>query len=223
MKAYKTLLADAADEYVVQKSRFIGRAAPVETEEAALAFLDSVRREHKTASHNCYAYIIGQNAGVMRYNDDGEPGGTAGLPMMEVLRARGVVNCAARWSRAVFRRHPFGCRRADARVQPHLRACAERRRGVRMAPAVRWRVQIAYPQWDRVQHALKSLPVRAEAPAYGAEVEFSLLCRGRTRRRYGRSSAASPTAARRAFRRKNCTPRGKRRGGKGVTRWTCSI
>ncbi len=176
MKAYKTLLADAADEYVVQKSRFIGRAAPVETEEAALAFLDSVRREHKTASHNCYAYIIGQNAGVMRYNDDGEPGGTAGLPMMEVLRARGVVNCAA-----VVTRY-FGGILLGAggltRAYSHTCALALNAAGVcEMAPAVRWRVQIAYPQWDRVQHALKSLPVRAEAPAYGAEVEFSLLCR----------------------------------------------
>lgn len=176
MKAYKTLLADAEDEVVVQKSRFIGRAAPVETEEAALAFLDSVRREHKAASHHCYAYIIGRNAGVMRYNDDGEPGGTAGLPMMEVLKARGVVNCAV-----VVTRY-FGGILLGAggltRAYSHTCALAISAAGVcEMAPAVRWRLQIAYPQWDRVQYALKGLPVRVEAPTYAAEVELSLLCR----------------------------------------------
>ena len=94
MKPYKTLLKEAAEEYSIQKSRFIGRAAPVTTVEEALRFLEQVRSEHRTATHNCYAYILGQNAGIMRYSDDGEPGGTAGLPMMEVLKARGVVNCA---------------------------------------------------------------------------------------------------------------------------------
>ena len=90
---YKTLRQSASDEVIINKSRFIGYACPCETEEEALAFLQSIRTKHKDATHNCYAYVIGQNAGIMRYNDDGEPGGTAGLPMMEVLKAQGVVNC----------------------------------------------------------------------------------------------------------------------------------
>ena len=65
----------------------------IETEEEALAFLARIRQKHKDATHNCYAYIIGLNSGIMRYSDDGEPGGTAGLPMMSVLQQRGVVNC----------------------------------------------------------------------------------------------------------------------------------
>ena len=68
---YKTLRQAASDEFIVQKSRFIGYAAPCESEEAALAFLRSIRERHKDASHNCYAYIIGENAGIMRYTDDG--------------------------------------------------------------------------------------------------------------------------------------------------------
>ncbi len=66
MKAYKTLLKEAHDEVVINKSRLIGYAAPVKTVEEALAFLDRIRTKHKDATHNCYAYIIGQNAGVMR-------------------------------------------------------------------------------------------------------------------------------------------------------------
>ena len=94
MNGYKTLLQEANDEYIVNKSRFIGSAAPVETPEQALAFLDKIRQQYKDATHNCYAYIIGKNAGIMRYSDDGEPGGTAGMPIIEVMKARGVVNCA---------------------------------------------------------------------------------------------------------------------------------
>ena len=93
MNPYRTLRQFASDEFIINKSRFIGYAAPCETEAEALAFLQSIRTKHKDATHNCYAYIIGQNAGIMRYSDDGEPGGTAGLPMMEVLKHQGVVNC----------------------------------------------------------------------------------------------------------------------------------
>ena len=90
---YKTLRLSSSDEFVINKSRFIGYACPCETEEEALAFLNEIRTKHKDATHNCYAYVIGRNAGIMRYSDDGEPGGTAGMPIMEVLKAQGVVNC----------------------------------------------------------------------------------------------------------------------------------
>ena len=93
MTSYKTTRQRAQDEFIVNKSRFIGYACPCETEEEALAFLKEIREKHRDATHNCYAYAIGANAGIMRYSDDGEPGGTAGLPMMEVLKSRGVVNC----------------------------------------------------------------------------------------------------------------------------------
>ena len=89
---YKTLMKRASDSFIVNKSRFIGHGAPVESEEEALGFLAEMRREYQDASHNCYAYIIGTNMGIMRYNDDGEPGGTAGMPIIEVMKARGVTN-----------------------------------------------------------------------------------------------------------------------------------
>ena len=94
LKPYKTLLRDAQDEFIVNKSRFIGHGRPCETEEEALAFLAEMRAKYKDATHNCYAYIIGPNMGVMRYSDDGEPGGTAGMPIIEVMKARGVTNAA---------------------------------------------------------------------------------------------------------------------------------
>ena len=90
---YKTLASSAQDEFTVQKSRFIGYAAPVDTQEAALDFIRQIKEKHRDASHHCYAYVIGRNAGVMRYQDDGEPSGTAGQPIMEVLKQQGLVNC----------------------------------------------------------------------------------------------------------------------------------
>ena len=92
--SYKTLRTENSAEFIINKSRFIGYGCPCQTEEEALAFLARIRQKHKDATHNCYAYIIGLNSGIMRYSDDGEPGGTAGMPIIEVMKARGVVNCA---------------------------------------------------------------------------------------------------------------------------------
>ena len=76
-REYKTLASSSCDELTVQKSRFIGYAAPVKSQEEALEYVKLVKDKHRDASHHCYAYIIGQNAGIMRYQDDGEPSGTA--------------------------------------------------------------------------------------------------------------------------------------------------
>ena len=92
MKPYKTILRRDEDEFIINKSRFIGHAAPCTSEQQALDFIAEMRAKYKDASHNCYAYVIGRNKGIMRYSDDGEPGGTAGLPMMEVLKNRDVTD-----------------------------------------------------------------------------------------------------------------------------------
>ena len=91
-ESYRTVLQRGSDEFIIHKSRFIGHGAPVRSEEEALDFLADVRRTHKDASHNCYAYIVGRNAGIARYSDDGEPSGTAGAPIIEVIKAQGVVD-----------------------------------------------------------------------------------------------------------------------------------
>ena len=89
---YLTLARAASSEHVVQKSRFIAAAVPAASEEEALSHLKAQRAAYKAASHYCYAYIIGENAGIMRYQDDGEPSGTAGIPILEALRKNNVVN-----------------------------------------------------------------------------------------------------------------------------------
>ena len=78
------------DEFTEKKSRFIGRAWPVETEEEALARIQEMKKQHYDATHNCWAYII--KDGAVRFSDDGEPGGTAGMPMLQVLQREGLYN-----------------------------------------------------------------------------------------------------------------------------------
>ena len=78
------------DEFVEKKSRFIGRVWLVETEEGALARIQEMKKQHYDATHNCWAYVI--RDGAMRFSDDGEPGGTAGNPMMQVLQKEELYN-----------------------------------------------------------------------------------------------------------------------------------
>ena len=78
------------DEFVEKRSRFIGRVWCVETEEEALAHIQEMKRKHYDATHNCWAYVI--KDGPMRFSDDGEPGGTAGNPMMQVLQRENLYN-----------------------------------------------------------------------------------------------------------------------------------
>lgn len=91
MKPYKSVKQCSEAEYTVNRSRFIGRCFPVDSEEAALCLLGDIRKKHWDATHNCFAYRIGENAAA-RFSDDGEPGDTAGKPIMDVLTGRGLTN-----------------------------------------------------------------------------------------------------------------------------------
>lgn len=88
---YKTIARACEARFIEKKSEFIGYLCPVETEEQALAFIERIRAMHRKATHNCYAYILREN-NAARHSDDGEPGGTAGVPIYEVLRKEGLVD-----------------------------------------------------------------------------------------------------------------------------------
>ena len=172
--AYKTLLKEGSWEFTVRKSRFIGTGAPCRTEEEALAFLSRVREKYKDATHNCYAYVIGENAGIMRYSDDGEPGGTAGLPIIGVIRALKLVNCAVVVTRyfggillgagGLARAYTQGCKGA-------LQAAEI----VTMEKTVRMLAEVDYSAWQRLQYALSRERCIAENTEYGATVVVTLL------------------------------------------------
>ncbi|GAB2670597.1 YigZ family protein [Paenibacillus thermoaerophilus] len=89
---YRTVSREASDEIVIKKSRFIGFAGPAATEEEAAAFIERIKKEHWSATHNCSAYVVGPRGEYQRSSDDGEPSGTAGRPILEVIKHRGLTN-----------------------------------------------------------------------------------------------------------------------------------
>lgn len=91
LKEYRTLGKEASAEMIEKKSRFIGYACPVKEEEEALAFIKAIRKKHADATHNVYAYLL-REKNIMRYSDDGEPKGTAGVPVFEVIRKSGICD-----------------------------------------------------------------------------------------------------------------------------------
>lgn len=89
----RIVLEEGCGEIVEKKSRFIAHIYCIRNEEEALERIEAVRKQYWDARHNCYAYITGENSGVQRYSDDGEPGGTAGKPMLEVLLGENLTDC----------------------------------------------------------------------------------------------------------------------------------
>ena len=99
-RRYLTLASPASAELEVKRSRFVCDVAPVPSEEDARAFVESVRSATRDARHHCTAFVLGPDGGTQRSNDDGEPSGTAGAPMLDVLRGQGLTDVVAvvtRW------------------------------------------------------------------------------------------------------------------------------
>lgn len=89
---YKTIKTDGLGETEIKKSRFLCHLKRVTSEEEAKAFIQGIKKEHWKANHNCSAYLIGEHSEIQRSSDDGEPSGTAGVPMLEVLKKNDLIN-----------------------------------------------------------------------------------------------------------------------------------
>ncbi|MBY9080933.1 YigZ family protein [Paenibacillus sp. HN-1] len=94
LEEYRTVRTSGSKEVVIRKSRFIGHVMPVESEEEAVMFIEDIKKKHWNATHNCSAYMIGERDEIQKQSDDGEPSGTAGKPILEVIRNQGVKNVA---------------------------------------------------------------------------------------------------------------------------------
>ena len=92
LPAYRTIKQLGETQLEINKSLFIAHACPAATEEAAMAFINDIKKRHKEANHNCSAYVIGQHGQYQKADDDGEPGGTAGKPILEVINKSAVKN-----------------------------------------------------------------------------------------------------------------------------------
>lgn len=173
MGAYRTVKAPAEVEIVIQKSRFIGRCFPVKSEEAALLILADIRKKHWDATHNCFAYRLGERADCGRYSDDGEPGGTAGLPMMEVLKNRGLTDVLVVVTR-YFGGILLG---AGGLVRAYSRTASEAASAaglVDVLPAKRFSLTIDYGRYGAIEGFVRET-AQVEDIQFGADVRILAL------------------------------------------------
>lgn len=121
MKSYNTIIKRSSCEIVIQKSRFIGYCFPAETEEEAHKYLEETRKKHYDATHNCYAYSVGIDTVHKRFSDDGEPSGTAGMPILSVIGQQNLSNTLVIVTR-YFGGTKLG---AGGLVRAYSKACSE--------------------------------------------------------------------------------------------------
>ncbi|MCM1104652.1 MAG: YigZ family protein [Clostridium sp.] len=174
---YRILLKGGTGEIEEKKSRFIATLRPVETEDEASAFIEEMKKKYWDARHNCHAYVIGERGEVMRYGDDGEPGGTAGKPMLEVLLGDGVRNAAVVVTR-YFGGTLLGTgglvRAYTQAVQEGLRHCTMGRR----VAGVRLRITTDYHTIGKILYLLGQKGITPEDSSYEEQVRLSLVVPG---------------------------------------------
>ncbi len=171
---YKIMLTGGSGEAEEKKSRFIATLSPVENEEEAEAFIAGIKKKYWDARHNCYAYVIGERAEVVRYSDDGEPGGTAGKPMLEVLLGSEIRNAAVVVTR-YFGGTLLGTgglvRAYTQAVQEGLKACTTGRR----IAGVQLLVTTDYHTIGKVLHLLGQQGIVPQDAVYAEDVRLTLL------------------------------------------------
>ena len=173
MNEYLVPAGAGVAEYIEKRSRFIGAVYPVETEAEALAWIKKTSETHREARHNVYAYIIKENH-IMRYSDNGEPQGTAGMPTLEVFRREGVENVVCITTRY------FGGILLGAggltRAYAHTAKLALDAAGIaQMREWSLFTVTIPYPLFEIVKRMLEDLGAILENTEYGADVTVSGL------------------------------------------------
>ena len=166
----------AHDSLVEKKSEFIGDAAHVDTLDEALAFVTSIREQHPKARHVAYAAVCGGADGRLseRMSDDGEPSGTAGKPILDVLKQSGTTDCVI----AVTRYFGGILLGSGGLVRAYSSAASLAMKAARVArimTARRYRVHLEYPQLSRFQQLLSQLDGRQEDESYAANVELTAV------------------------------------------------
>ena len=157
LRSYLTIAGRSSAEVEVRRSRFICDLERVESEEAARGFIEGIRSGSREARHHCTAFILGPNGAIQRSNDDGEPSGTAGAPMLEVLRGRGVSDVVAvvtRWFGGVLLGTGGLIRAYGDAVGAGLDAATLVARELRLEALV----DVSHADGPRVENALRSHP-----------------------------------------------------------------
>ena len=173
MTSYQTIARPAAEEFVERRSRFIGTVRPVKTEEEAIAFIEEMRSKYWDATHNVYAYSL-REGNIRRYSDDGEPQGTAGVPVLDVLQKSGVVDVCM-----VVTRY-FGGILLGAgglvRAYSHGASIAlDAAKKLHMTPCTRLSAEMDYSWYGKVSYILPRYNILTEETSFTDRVALTLL------------------------------------------------
>jgi len=175
-ESYLCVAKEAQTETVINRSRFITFVRPVQTEEEAKAFLRARREAMPDATHHCSAYVVGDAQQIQRFDDDGEPGGTAGMPILDVLLKKGLTNLAVVVTR-YFGGILLG---AGGLTRAYSGSCAS---VIREAGISKWEksaqllCEVPYTQWGKVQNRLGSFPCIMGDVSYAEAVSLTVLTR----------------------------------------------
>ncbi|MCL6455169.1 MAG: YigZ family protein [Alicyclobacillus sp.] len=173
---FHTVEAPAEVEVDIKKSRFIGRVEPIWRTEDAEARLAEIRERHKTATHNCFAWRVGLGVPVERFSDDGEPSGTAGRPILEVLRRRPILNALV----VVTRYFGGTLLGANGLIRAYADGCAAAIDAATVLTCVQMRklsVVCDYSVYGKLEYELAASGVDLVEKTYQADVRFSLWVR----------------------------------------------
>lgn len=171
---YRTVAGETETTLVEKKSKFIARIKSVETQEQAEAFIDEVRKEHWNATHNVPAYILGMNQEIQKYSDDNEPSGTAGLPMLEILKGHKIVNVVVvvtRYFGGTLLGRGGLIRAYGGATRKVLKAAGI----VRMVPAQKVSIRVDYVHSGKIQNELLTQGVTLADTEYLEQVTFHVL------------------------------------------------
>lgn len=168
------LTKGAEAELVEKKSRFIATVRPVESEEEAAAFIEEMKKKYYDARHNCSAFVIGSNAQLTRSSDDGEPSGTAGRPMLEVLLGSGIRNAAAVVTR-YFGGTLLGTGGLVRAYSGVLKQALEQCETARQHFGVKIKIKVDYNAVGKIQYILASRKIETEDSVYAADVEMTVI------------------------------------------------
>lgn len=172
---YQTIKGSAEASFTEKKSEFIGYIRHVETDEEAVAFINEIRTMHRKATHNVYAYIL-RNGSVTRYSDDGEPQGTAGVPVFEVLRKEGLTDvcCVVTRYFGGILLGGGGLVRAYSHSAKIAVDAAER---MIMRPCYPFEITADYNLYGKLVNILPEFEVKITDTQFADNVTISLLCR----------------------------------------------
>ncbi len=172
---YKTINGSAEARFIEKKSEFIGYIRHTETEAEAIAFINEIRAMHRKATHNCYAYMLRDN-NTARHSDDGEPGGTAGVPIYEVLRKEGLTDVTCVVTR-YFGGIMLGAGGLVRAYTQGAKIAVEAAEILNMCTAARLCLKLEYSLYGKIGKTLTDFDVRTEKEDFGADVEITLCIR----------------------------------------------